>query len=217
VTQIIPAILATTEEEYAEQLSKIEDSGDFTGGWVHIDLMDNKFVQNTSIRPEIIAKHPADLKLEAHLMVEYPENWIDQLVKISIDRIIFPVEDSSGIEDRIEHIKGHEIAVGLAINPETDIQALEPFIELIDLVLVMGVHPGKQGQQFIPETIDKVRQLSKMREENSANFTIEVDGGISPDNAKLVKDAGASYLVIGSHLTKGDIDENLAEIWEKLS
>src|SRR3990167_7461718 len=213
MVQIIPAILATIETEYQEQLTKIQESGDFTGGWVHIDLMDNKFVQNASIRPEIIAKHPANLKLEAHLMVEYPENWIDGLVKVPVGRIIFPVVDEAGIENRIEHIKGHELTVGLSINPETAVDLLKPFIELIDLVLVMGVHPGKQGQEFIPETIDKVRQLSKMREENSANFTIEVDGGISPDNAKLVKDAGASYLVIGSHLTKGDIDENLAEIW----
>ena len=217
MVQIIPAILATIETEYQEQLTKIQESGDFTGGWVHIDLMDNKFVQNASIRPEIIAKHPANLKLEAHLMVEYPENWIDGLVKVPVGRIIFPVEDEAGIENRIEHIKGHELTVGLSINPETAVDLLKPFIELIDLVLVMGVHPGKQGQEFIPGTLEKIKELVKLRIQTGASFMIEVDGGISPENAKLIKDAGAGSVVVGSHLTKGDIDENLAKIQEKLA
>src|SRR5687767_9744610 len=118
--QIIPAILATTEEEYKQKIGIVNSSPSLEGGWVQIDLMDNKFVQNKSISADIIGKYPTKLKTEAHLMVEYPEGWIDELVKLGVDRIIFPVEDNEGVSERIKHIKNHDIKVGLSINPETE-------------------------------------------------------------------------------------------------
>ena len=196
MTTIIPAILATNEEEYKDKLQKIEESRQFQDKWVQIDLMDNKFVQNKSIGPEIIAKYPTSLKIEAQLMVEYPENWIDELVKIPVARIVFPIEDSEGIEERIKHIKNHGVQVGLSLNPETQVETLAPFVGTIDLVLVMSVQPGFGGQEFIPESLEKIRKIKSM----GWPIKIEVDGGINKQVKKDLEDAGADYLVMGSHL-----------------
>lgn len=203
--QIIPAILATSEEEYREKLNRLKTivpSGPVVSivepieGWVQIDLMDNKFVQNQSIGPEIIAKYPTKFRIEAQLMVEYPENWIDELVKIPVARIIFPVEDDEGINERINHIKNHGIEVGLSINPETPIEKLEPFADKIDVVLVMSVAPGFGGQEFIPVSLEKVRKLKSM----GWPVKIEVDGGINEDVMNDLQEAGADRVVTGSHL-----------------
>ncbi|MBI4036341.1 ribulose-phosphate 3-epimerase [Candidatus Daviesbacteria bacterium] len=194
--QIIPAILATTEEEYIQKLKKIEENWQFKNDWVQIDLMDNKFVQNKSVGPKIIAKYPTDLKIETQLMVEYPENWIDELIKIPVARIIFPVEDKEGIAERIVHIKNHGIEVGLSLNPETAVETLEPFADTIDLVLVMSVQPGFGGQEFIPESVEKVKKIKGM----GWPVKIEVDGGINKEVAKDLERSGADYLVVGSHL-----------------
>lgn len=198
--QIIPAILAVTEKEYVEKLKKIEKSGLFENKWIQIDFMDSKFVQNKSINPSVLAKYPTKLKIETHLMVEYPESWIDELIKVRVRRIIFPVEDTAGTDERIEHIKNHGIEVGLSLNPETPVANIEPFIGKIDLALIMSVHPGFSSQQFIPESIDKVKECSHMRSNNNASFKIEVDGGIDEKAAKDLTEAGADYLVMGSHL-----------------
>lgn len=220
MAQIIPAILATTEEEYKNKLQKITNSNQFD--WVQIDLMDSKFVQNQSIKLYIMAKYPTNLKIEAHLMVEYPENWIDELVKIPVQRIIFPVEDTEGIKERIEHIKNHGIEVGLSINPETPVTEIEPYLNLVDVVLIMSVRPGFGWQEFIPETIGKIKELNSRRSLSRAQsrdsghiqFKIECDGGINEKNAKLVIDAGADLIVVGSYLLESNINENLEKILE---
>ena len=212
--QIVPAILATTEEEYKEKIDKIGACPELVKGWVQIDLMDNKFVHNKSIGVDVITKYPTSFKREVHLMVEYPENWIEELVKIKVDRIIFPVEDSGGVAERIKHIKDHGIEVGLAVNPETPVAKITPFIDTIDVVLLMSVHPGFGGQQFIPETVEKVKEAAALRA--GRGFLIEVDGGINEVVAKDLVEAGVDILVIGEHLINGDITENLEKIWESL-
>ena len=193
--KIIPAILAINEEEYKQKLSELEKINSPEFDWIQIDLMDNKFVQNKSISPEIIAKYPTNFKIEAQLMVEYPENWIDALVKIPVDRIVFPVEDSSGIEERINHIKNHGIEVGLSINPETPMEAVEPYVNEINLILVMSVNPGFGGQEFQPPAIKKVKKIKQ----KNWPITIEVDGGINKDVLLDLENAGAETVVIGSH------------------
>jgi len=216
MTQIIPAILATTEQDYKDKIQELENSDSFEGGWIQIDLMDNKFVQNQSIGPEVLAKYKTPFRREAQLMVEYPEGWIEELVKVRVERIVFPTEDAQGVEERINHIKNHNIGVGLSINPETRVEKIVPFMGTIDLVLVMGVNPGFGGQEFIPDTIEKVKELFQLRSENNLNFLIEVDGGVNLENIKSLVDAGVDNLVIGSYLFDGDITENLEKIWETL-
>lgn len=212
--QIIPTILATSEEGYKDKLQQIEEAAEFEGGWVQIDLMDNKFVQNQSITPEIIGRYPTSLKKEAHLMVEYPENWIDDLIKLGVDRIIFPVEDQEGVAERISHIKNHGIEVGLALNPETPVAKVEPFVDTIDVVLILSVHPGFGGQKFLPEVLEKIKEAARLK--NQQQFLIEVDGGINEEVAGLAVEAGADILVVGSHLLDGNISENLEKIWQSI-
>lgn len=215
--QIIPAILATTEEDYKKRIQQIKKSGLFKDNWVQIDLMDNKFVQNKSVGPEIIAKYPVDFKLEVHLMVEDPEQWISELAKKLIRRIIFHIEIKKDKIKLIEEIKNRGLEVGLAINPETKVSELGPFLNQIDVVLIMGVHPGFQGQKFIPETIEKIKEVLRLRSESNYEFKIEVDGGVSEANAKEIVDAGADYLVVGSNLLKYDnLKEGLEKILSKI-
>ncbi len=210
--QIVPAILATTEQEYKEKLEKIQASHSFEDGWVQIDLMDNKFVQNKSVGIEIIGKYKTELKKEVQLMVQYPENFIDELIKVGASRIIFPVEDSSGVTERIKHIRNHNIEVGLSINPETDESVLEPYVGIIDVVLVMSVKPGFSGQEFIPETFSKIKKIK-----DKWGVKVGVDGGVNEKVIRGILEAGADYVVMGSHLLEGDIDANIEVIWERVN
>lgn len=212
--QIIPAILATTEEEYEQKLKKIEVCPELAEGWVQIDLMDNKFVQSSSINPEIVFKYPTSLKRELQLMVEKP--WSEWLVKLDLNqsnRIIAPIEvEEIEIREMLATLGGTEIQLGFSLNPETPVKILEEYITGLDTVLIMSVDPGFSGQQFKPEVLGKIKQLKSLR----SDLVIGVDGGISAENVKLVVEAGADYLVVGSHLVDGDITENLEKIWARL-
>ena len=132
--------------------------------------------------------------------------------KFGFKRIIFPVEDGEGILERVEHIKNHNIEVGLSVNPETDILKLTPFIAMIDLILVMGVHPGFSGQEFIDKTLEKIKEINDLGWVNK----IEVDGGVNLENSKNLAELGVDNLVIGSHLFEGDIEKNVQEIKENI-
>ncbi len=172
--QIVPAILATTEEEYQEQLEKITESGLFE--WVHIDFTVN------SVSPEIVNRYQTTLKREAHIMVE-------------------------GLK-----VEGMDRVIRDGVNPEDEL----PDLKDKDFVLIMGVHPGEQGQQFIPKTIQKINEASRLRSTNNLKFLIGVDGGVSSENIRSIIEAGADHIVVGSHLTKGDIHENIEKFWEAL-
>ena len=211
--QIIPAILATTEDQYKNDLSKLLVSASLEEGWVHIDFADNKFVQNQTVGPEIIDKYPDGFIREAHLMVAHPREWVERLVKAGFDRIIFHIESDDNISDVIQEIKSKGIEVGLAINSETPIEKLEPFIGKIDVVLVMSVKPGFQGQSFIPESLEKVKIIKS----NNWQVKVGVDGHVDDQNAKEIVDSGVDFMIIGSYLLKGNIDERLEIIWEKIN
>lgn len=198
MVRIIPAILATNEEDYHNNLDKIENSVHLEDGWVHIDFIDGIFAPSITITPEVLKKYPTKLKIEAHLMVANPTEYMKGL---EADRIITHIEIP---KDKLPD------EANLAINPETDLSALDDFNPSV--VLVMTVHPGKQGQEFIPQALEKIKALKVKR----PDILIGVDGGVSAENAKLIVDAGADYLVVGSHLLEGDIDENLEVFWEAL-
>lgn len=209
--QLVPAILATSEKEYKSKLDKIQSSNAFDEGWVHIDLMDNIFVQNKSISADVIRKYPTPFNMEAHLMVQDPDKWIDSLIEANVKRIIFPVEVGNTLK-LLEKIKSYHIEAGISINPQTPIAKVTPFIGTIDLLLVMSVEPGFGGQAFIPEALEKVKQASQLKK--TGEFLLEVDGGITPQTAKALSLAGADNLVEGSGLLQGDILENLEKFWE---
>ncbi|KKQ67344.1 MAG: Ribulose-phosphate 3-epimerase [Candidatus Daviesbacteria bacterium GW2011_GWA2_38_24] len=214
--QIIPAILATTEKEYHEQLEKIISADVFQEGWIQIDIMDNKFVQNKSIGFDVIAKYPESFKKEIQLLVEDPTNWLEQAAYIDahfMDRVIAPVEVGAlKIEKYLNKAKELRLEVGLSVNPKTPIESLVPFVDKIRYVVIMSVEPGFQGQQFITDALEKVKKVK-----SQYSLTVGVDGGINSSNVRSIVDAGADYLAVGSGLLKGDIDANLEKFWEALS
>jgi len=207
--QIIPAILATTEKEYHEQLEKIISADVFQEGWI-------QFVQNKSIGFDVIAKYPESFKKEIQLLVEDPTNWLEQAAYIDahfMDRVIAPVEVGAlKIEKYLNKAKELRLEVGLSVNPKTPIESLVPFVDKIRYVVIMSVEPGFQGQQFITDALEKVKKVK-----SQYSLTVGVDGGINSSNVRSIVDAGADYLAVGSGLLKGDIDANLEKFWEALS
>lgn len=207
--EIIPAILATREQDYKDKLSEIESSGVFHGGWVHIDFADGLFVNNKTAKfsPRI----QTSLKIEAHLMVNQPNTWAGLMAEMA-ERVILHLESP-----KIDLTRFTEVPqVGVAINPETAVSMILPFIDKVDVVVVMGVHPGFQGQEFIPEVIEKVKEAKSLRLQKNCGFRIGVDGGVSAENAKLIVDAGADYIIVGSYLFEGDVEKNVEKIWEAI-
>ena len=218
--QIIPAILATTEEEYQQKIQQIESSGLFTDGWVQIDLMDGKFVQNVSISPEVVKKHSTSFKYEIHLMVEDPLFWASQFREFPrAQRFIVPIElPNKEIDEFIGQVRVlTDAEIGFSFEPATPLSKLKKYQNVAESILIMGVHSGFSGQDFIPGTLKKIQETAKLVKENELDCLVGVDGGVNHENARMVIDAGADYLVIGSHLLEGDIDENLGKIWEALN
>lgn len=190
MTRIIPAILAKTREEF---LSKVDILRDFAEE-IQLDIMDGKFVPNTTWgEPEEIKKMglPA---FEVHLMVADPQAEIRKWVEAGAKRIIAHIEALKDPKSFIRAVKKFGCAVGLALNPDTSVAAISSLIPELDAVLVMGVNPGFSGQEFNPIAIKKVAELRKLNK----NISIEVDGGVGPENIKELKDAGADVLVAAS-------------------
>lgn len=212
MVQIIPAILSNTEKDFKKDVTRYIESSSFQTGWVHIDFMDNKFVLNESIKPLQVAKYQIKLHKEAHLMVVHPLQWLDDLVKVGFERIIFHIEAKDNIKKCIKRIKNKGLQVGLAINSETPIEKLGAFIDKIDVILIMTIVPGFQGQPFIPQALEKVREAR-----SKWSVKIGVDGSVKDSNIKQIVDSGVDFMIVGSFLLKGDIDENLEKIWEKVN
>ncbi|MDD5147038.1 MAG: ribulose-phosphate 3-epimerase [Candidatus Daviesbacteria bacterium] len=210
MVQIIPAILDTTPEDFRNHVEQLKHSASFQEGWIHIDFADNEFVQNKTVDITTVAKNPISLNKEAHLMVMHPLQWIDKLKEAFFKRVIFHFESKDDILRCISKIKQLEMEAGIALNIDTPIEKLEPFKDKIDLVLIMAVIPGLQGQPFLLEALDKIKALKKL----SWSVRISVDGAVRDSNAKQIVEAGADQLTIGSYLLKGDIDENLENLWE---
>lgn len=213
MVQIIPTTFSTTEGEYKARLAKLAHSSSFTEGWVQLDLMDNKFVPNLSIGLDIIKKYPLPFKQEAQLMVMDPDEWLEGLFELKVDRIIIPVEIDKNILDFINLIKGNNIEVGLSLNPESKVELLDPFLDLLDAVLLMGVKPGLEQQELDPGTVGKIKAIK----EKIPTLKIGVDGGVKDTNIKQLIEAGVDYLAIGSYLFTGDFDENLEKLWEVIN
>lgn len=210
--KIIPAILATSEKEYVEKLNIIQDSNLFD--WVQVDLMDGNFVKNKSIDVEVLRKYPSSLNLEAHLMVLNPDEWVEDLLKLGFKRLIAHAEITpQSLWNFIKKTHG-KVEIGIAINPETDLQKVSAFLDKIDVLLILGVNPGFGGQEFKGEVLEKIKDLYSLRSDNT--FKIEVDGGVNSSNVKDIVGAGADIVVLGSALLEGDINENYKKLKDAL-
>ncbi|MBU1031975.1 ribulose-phosphate 3-epimerase [Patescibacteria group bacterium] len=211
---IIPAILSKTIDDFQKDLDKLLNSKKLNTGWVHVDFMDNILVPNKSITVDDLKEvNFGKLKKEAHLMVKNPEKWITKLQTLNFQRIIIHREAKGNIKDYINLIKQNGIQAGLAINPSTAVEALAPYAGLVDVILVMGVNPGFQGQSFILQTLDKIKEIKT----KGWPVKIEVDGAVKDTNAKEIVESGADILASGSYLLNGDPDQNLARLLDNLS
>lgn len=212
MVQIIPTVLAISEKQYQEDIMRFAVVDSLKGGWVHLDFMDNKFVPNQGIKPLVTSKCTIPFKKEAHLMVQHPKDWLEELVQGDFKRVFFHLESDDDVGECINNIKDQGLEVGLVLNNETPLENLEPFISKIDTVLLMSVVPGFQGQPFIEGVLDKIKDFKSRK----WTVRIGVDGAVKNTNIKQLVDAGVDYVIVGSYLLRGDIDENLESLWEAL-
>lgn len=181
--------------------------------YIHIDIMDGKFVSNKTWTSSEVKKFTSysTLPLEVHLMVKNPSKYIEDYALMNTSVIIFHYEAVNDINEMINKVKSYGLKVGIAINPETNIDVLLPYLNIIDEVLIMSVHPGKSGQSFIEHSLEKISQLKKIIIENNYKTIISVDGGINDETGLLCKEAGVDELASASYIHK-DIINNVKKL-----
>ena len=209
--QISPSILSADFSQLGTEIKRLEEGG---ADMIHVDVMDGHFVPNLTIGPPIIKalKKNCNIKFDVHLMISPVHKYIEAYADAGADIITIHPETTDDLSASISKIKDLKKKVGISLNPETKVEIIKKYLNQIDLVLIMSVNPGFGGQKFMPEVLDKIEDLSKLRKEKKLTFDIEVDGGIDFDNSKLVKKAGANILVSGTTIFKnnnGDIKKNI--------
>ncbi len=211
--ELAPSILAADFKELGAEMKRTEDNG---AGYLHFDVMDGMFVPSISFGMPVLAsirEATAQVK-DVHLMVQEPIRYIEAFGEAGADLITVHLEACEDVAATIAKIRETGCKVGLSICPETDAAAVDPYLDQVDMILVMSVHPGFGGQKFIPESLDKIRQIRRTAEERGLSVDIEVDGGIYLTNVREVLDAGANIIVAGSAVFRGDAGKNTKDFME---
>ena len=207
--QLSPSILAADFACLGKEIKEVEEAG---AKWLHLDVMDGKFVPCVSFGMPVITslRKVSNLFFDVHLMIEEPERYIKEFKEAGAAMLTVHAEACRHLDRVLHEIHNAGMKAGIALNPGTSLSAIEEVLGLADMILIMTVNPGFGGQKFIPYTADKIRRLKKMLEDRNLTADIQVDGGIGKDTLETVMDAGANIFVMGSAVFRGDIKENVA-------
>ena len=209
--QISPSILSADFSQLGNEIERLEKGG---ADMIHVDVMDGHFVPNLTIGPPVIKtlRNYTKLPFDVHLMISPVHKYIKDYANAGADIITIHPEATENLINSINHIKEFKKKVGVSLNPDTEISIIVNLLDQIDLVLIMSVFPGFGGQKFMPEVINKIKDLNNIKKEKNLQFDIEVDGGINFSNSKIVLNAGANILVSGTTFFKEnnvDIKKNI--------
>ena len=209
--QISPSILSADFSQLRNEIKRLEEGG---ADMIHVDVMDGHFVPNLTIGPPVIKslKKHSSILFDVHLMISPVHKYIKSYSDAGADIITIHPEATDDLNSSILKIKELKKKVGVSLNPETKIDIILNVLNKIDLVLIMSVNPGFGGQKFMPEVLNKIKELKKIQKEKNLNFDIEIDGGINFENSKAAIEAGANILVSGTTIFKsnnGDIKKNI--------
>ena len=212
--QVSPSILSADFSKLGEDIRRLEDSG---ADMIHVDVMDGHFVPNLTIGPPVIKslRKYTKLPFDVHLMIDPVHKYIKDYSDAGADIITFHPEATKNISETINLIKSLNKKVGISLNPNTEINAAEDYLDQIDLILIMSVYPGFGGQKFISEVIQKIKDLDKIRVKKNLKFKIEIDGGINFKTSKIAIEAGVDILVSGTTVFKennGDLKKNIKNL-----
>ena len=207
---VAPSMLSCNFSELGDEIEMVNKS---KAGWFHLDIMDGVFVPNITFGTPIleIFNSLGKKHLDMHLMIINPEKYIEKFAGLGADTITVHYEACDDLEKIIRDIKKLGVKAGVAINPNTDVSLLDHLLEEIDLVCLMSVFPGFSGQQFIPETFQRLKELKSMINEKNTNTLIQIDGGVSLNNAQELISLGADVLVAGSFVFKSDSPKETIE------